>query len=54
MLPRYYLNVVLGNPSFSKPIRAALFEEGGIAWLIWSRRRGMRGDRVAKSMDKQP
>ena len=38
--PRDYLSVLLDDPSFPEPIRAALFEENGTAWLIWSRREG--------------
>ncbi len=38
--PRDYLSVVLDDPGFPEPIRAALFEEDGTAWLIWSRREG--------------
>ena len=40
MLPRDYLSMLLDDPSFPEPIRAALFEENGTAWLIWGRREG--------------
>lgn len=36
--PRDYLSVLLDDPSFPKLVRAALFEEGGAAYLVWSRR----------------
>lgn len=36
--PREYLSVQLDDPSFPEPIRAALFEEDGAAFLVWSRR----------------
>jgi len=36
--PREYLSVVLDDPSFPEPIRAALFEEDGVGFLVWSRR----------------
>lgn len=35
---RDYLSVQLDDPSFPEPIRAALFEEDGVAFLVWSRR----------------
>jgi len=38
--PRDYLSVQLDDPSFPEPIRAALFEEDGAAWLVWNRRAG--------------
>ena len=38
--PRDYLSVVLDDPSFPEPIRAALFEEDGAAFLVWNRREG--------------
>ena len=36
--PRDYLSVLLDDPSFLEPIRAALFEEDGAAFLVWNRR----------------
>ena len=36
--PRDYLSVQLDDPSFPEPIRAALFEEAGAAFLAWNRR----------------
>lgn len=36
--PRDYLSVLLDDPSFPEPIRAALFEEDGVGFLVWSRR----------------
>ena len=37
--PRDYLSVLLDDPSFAEPVRAALFEdEDGAAWLVWNRR----------------
>lgn len=36
--PRDYLSVLLDDPSFSEPIRAALFDEDGVAYLVWNRR----------------
>ncbi|WP_421950800.1 DUF736 domain-containing protein [Pelagibacterium sp.] len=36
--PRDYLSVLLDDPSFPEPIRAALFEEDGAAFLVWNRR----------------
>ena len=36
--PRDYLSVQLDDPSFPEPIRAALFEEDGAAFLVWNRR----------------
>lgn len=36
--PRHYLSVQLDDPSFPEPIRAALFEDNGAAFLVWSRR----------------
>ena len=36
--PREYLSVQLDDPSFPEPIRAALFEEDGAAFLVWNRR----------------
>ena len=36
--PRDYLSVQLDDPSFPEPIRAALFEEDGVAYLVWNRR----------------
>ena len=35
---REYLSVTLDDPSFPEPIRAALFEEEGAAFLVWNRR----------------
>lgn len=35
---RNYLSVLLDDPSFPEPIRAALFEEDGAAFLVWNRR----------------
>jgi len=37
---RDYLSVQLDDPSFPEPIRAALFEEDGAAFLVWNRREG--------------
>lgn len=37
---REYLSVQLDDPSFPEPIRAALFEEEGAAFLVWNRREG--------------
>lgn len=37
---RDYLSVQLDDPSFPEPIRAALFEEDGAAFLVWNRRGG--------------
>ena len=36
--PRDYLRVQLDDPSFPEPIRAALFEDDGAAYLVWHRR----------------
>lgn len=36
--PKAYQRVVLDDPLFPEPIRAALFEEGNEARLVWSRR----------------
>ncbi|MEE9454660.1 MAG: DUF736 domain-containing protein [Paracoccaceae bacterium] len=36
--PRDYLSVLLDDPSFPEPVRAALFEEDGAAFLVWNRR----------------
>ena len=36
--PRDYLSVQLDDPSFMEPVRAALFEEDGAAYLVWTRR----------------
>ncbi len=36
--PRDYLSVQLDDPSFPEPIRAALFEDNGAAYLVWNRR----------------
>ena len=36
--PRDHLSVQLDDPSFPEPIRAALFEEDGAAFLVWNRR----------------
>ncbi len=36
--PREYLSVLLDDPSFPEPIRAALFEDDGAAYLVWNRR----------------
>lgn len=36
--PRDYLSVQLDDPSFAEPVRAALFEEDGTAYLVWTRR----------------
>ena len=38
--PRDYLSVQLDDPSFHEPIRAALFDEEGAAFLVWNRRDG--------------
>ena len=38
--PRDYLSVLLDDPSFPEPIRAALFEDDGAAFLVWNRREG--------------
>lgn len=38
--PRDYLSVQLDDPSFVEPVRAALFEEDGAAFLVWNRRDG--------------
>ena len=38
--PRDYLSVQLDDPSFPEPIRAALFEDDGAAFLVWNRREG--------------
>ncbi|MCG8598256.1 MAG: DUF736 domain-containing protein [Kiloniellales bacterium] len=35
--PRDYLSVQLDDPSFPEPIRAALFEDDGAAFLVWNR-----------------
>ena len=35
---REYLSVQLDDPSFPEAIRAALFEEEDVAYLVWSRR----------------
>jgi len=35
---RRNLSVLLDDPSFVEPIRAALFEEDGVAHLVWNRR----------------
>lgn len=37
--PKDYLSVQLDDPSFPEPIRAALFEEDGAAFLVWNRKR---------------
>ena len=37
---RNYLSIQLDDPSFPEPIRAALFEEDGAAFLVWNRREG--------------
>nr|WP_055391655.1 DUF736 domain-containing protein [Roseibium album] len=37
---RECLSVLLDDPSISNPIRAALFEEEGTAFLVWNRREG--------------
>jgi len=36
--PRNYLSVLLDDPSFPEPIRVALLEEDGAAYLVWNRR----------------
>ena len=36
--PRDYLSIVLDDPSFAEPIRAAMFHEEETAYLIWNRR----------------
>lgn len=36
--PRDYLSVQLDDPSFPEPIRGALFEDDGAAFLVWNRR----------------
>lgn len=38
--PRDYLSVLLDDPSFPEPVRAALFEDDGAAYLVWNRREG--------------
>ena len=39
--PRDYLSVVLDDPCFAAPVRAALFDDGkGSARLVWNRREG--------------
>ena len=38
--PRDYLSVLLDDPGFAEPIRAALFEDDGAAFLVWNRREG--------------
>lgn len=38
--PREYLSVLLDDPSFPEPVRAALFEDDGAAYLVWNRREG--------------
>jgi uncharacterized protein (DUF736 family) len=38
--PRDNLSLQLDDPSFPEPIRAALFEEDGAAFLVWNRREG--------------
>ena len=38
--PRDYLSVLLDDPNFPEPIRAALFEDNGAAYLVWNRREG--------------
>ena len=38
--PREYLSVLLDDPSFPAPLRAALFEEEDGAVLVWNRREG--------------
>lgn len=38
--PRDYLSVQLDDPCFSEPIRAALFEDDGVGYLVWNRREG--------------
>lgn len=35
--PRDYLGVQLDDPSFPEPVRAALFEDDGAAFLVWNR-----------------
>lgn len=35
---REYLSALLDDPNFPEPIRAALFDENGAAYLVWSRR----------------
>jgi len=35
--PREFISVVLDDPSFSAPIRAALFENDDAAYLVWNR-----------------
>lgn len=37
---REYLSVLLDDPCFPEPIRAALFEEDGAARFVWNRRGG--------------
>ena len=38
---RHYLSVLLDDPSFAEPIRAALFEDDEWAgFLVWNRREG--------------
>ncbi|MHA7774664.1 DUF736 domain-containing protein [Roseibium sp. M-1] len=38
--PRDYLSVLLDDPSFPNPIRAALFDDEDVAFLVWNRREG--------------
>jgi uncharacterized protein (DUF736 family) len=35
---RTYLSVQIDDPSWGRPIRAKLFEETGLAHLVWNRR----------------
>jgi len=35
--PREFISVVLDDPSFPTPIRAALFENEDAAYLVWNR-----------------
>lgn len=36
--PREYLSMLLDDPSFPEPVRAALFEDDGGAYLVWNRK----------------
>lgn len=36
--PVDYLRIFLDDPSFPKPVYAALFEEDGAAYMVWRRR----------------
>ena len=36
--PQDYLSILLDDPSFAEPVRAALFYEDETAYLVWNRR----------------